>query len=139
MTGTAPNQRLLRTVARRLGNLDSVRQVNSFPSNKPATIETVFDATAYPPQISRVYVDVELQLNEEFFIHYVEQWETTRKECRWDRHENPHNARDHYHPFPDAATETAKDRQYPDDFFDVIGVVLADIESRWGETFEKDD
>ncbi|WP_435158340.1 hypothetical protein [Haladaptatus sp. DFWS20] len=136
MDGKSPNKEILRRVVRKLGNISLVTQVNPFSFNKPATVEVVFDETAYPEQISYVYIDIELQLNGDFYIHYVEEWERERKECRWDRHENPHNARDHYHPFPAATTDDAEDRRYPEDFFDVIGEVITDIQSRWGETFE---
>lgn len=108
MDGKSPNKEVLRRVARKLGEISLVSQVNPFPSNKPGTVEVVFDETAYPKQISRVYVDIELQLNGSFYIHYVEEWERERKECRWNRHENPHNARDHYHPFPAATTDECR-------------------------------
>ncbi|WP_267643967.1 hypothetical protein [Haloarchaeobius amylolyticus] len=94
-------------------------------------------ASYYPDQVSRVYVDIELLQNGDFHIHYVEEWDGENMECRWDRHENPHNARDHYHPFPAASTDEATDRSYPADFLDVIGEVLSDVEARWAETFEE--
>ncbi len=82
MDGKSPNKEILRRVARKLGRISLVSQVNPFPSNKPATVEVIFDETAYPEQISRVYVDIELQLDGSFYIHYVEEWERERKECR---------------------------------------------------------
>jgi hypothetical protein len=60
MDGKSPNKEILRRVARKLGKIGLVSQVNPFPSNKPATVEVVFDPTAYPEQIPRVYVDIEL-------------------------------------------------------------------------------
>ncbi|SFL31595.1 hypothetical protein SAMN04487950_3301 [Halogranum rubrum] len=137
MGDSTPNKELLRRVAQRLGSQPFVTQVNPFPSHKPATVEVVFDETAYPDQVSRVYVDLEVERSGNFYIHYVEQWDGHQKECRWDRHENPHNDRDHYHPLHDASTKDAVDRAYPADFGAVVGEVLAEIQSRWGETFDE--
>lgn len=129
------NKPVLRRVAKITGRQPLVLQVNTFPPNKPGKVEVIFNSDIYPNDVSKVYVDIELLTNNDFYIHYVEDREGSHEECRWDRHDNDHNDRDHFHPFPDASTDDATDRPYPSDFFEVIRVVLDDIESRWGEVF----
>ena len=58
---------------------------------------------------------------------------------RNEKHDNPHNARDHYHQPPRARTEDAVDDAYPADFFDVIELILAQIDSRLGDVWETAD
>ncbi|WP_394329408.1 hypothetical protein [Natronorubrum thiooxidans] len=50
--------------------------------------------------------------------------------CRWDRHPNAHNSRDHFHPPPTAIRTDAKNAQWPDDHLDVSRLVLDRIEER---------
>lgn len=67
--------------------------------------------------------------NDDFGVHYREQRADGRWECRWDRHPNTHNDRDHYHPPPDALTP-GEDDAWPTDYRDVLGLVIDEIESR---------
>jgi len=135
--GSEPNKEILQRVSQKVGAVSHVETVRPFSVNKPRSVEVTFDADIYPEEISQVYVDIELEFSGDFYIHYVEQWAGRQKECRWDRHKNTHNSRDHFHPFPAASTTDAEDREYPRDFFDVIAVVLDSIERRWGETFNE--
>ena len=57
-------------------------------------------------------------------------------ECRWDRHPNDHNTRDHYHPPPDAPTP-GEDADFPNEWRDVLSTVLSRLDNRikvfWNE------
>jgi len=83
----------------------------------------------YPHSVSEAVLAVRWYTNDDFTIHYRERHEDEDWECRWDRHPNPHNSRDHFHPPPDAATP-GDDRAWPDDYRDMIQLVMADIEER---------
>jgi hypothetical protein len=67
--------------------------------------------------------------NDDFSFHYVEdREESDRWECRWDRHPSTHNAREHFHPPPDAATP-GTDESYPNDWRDVVVAVLQELDA----------
>ena len=74
--------------------------------------------------------------NDDFSVHYHEETADGSWECRWDRHPNPHNTREHFHPPPDAETPGA-DRSWPKGCRDILRHVLDDIEGRieqlWAE------
>jgi hypothetical protein len=74
--------------------------------------------------------------NDDFTFHYRESRQERTWECRWDRHPNTHNSRDHFHP-PAASHTGAEDAQWPADHRDVCSVVLDRVEERiemlWGE------
>ncbi|TKX44611.1 hypothetical protein EXE50_06030 [Halorubrum sp. ARQ200] len=44
----------------------------------------------------------------------------TQRQCRWDRHNQPHNTRDHLYPLPDADTTAAVDRNCATDLSRVV-------------------
>jgi len=95
--GSEPNKEILQRVSQKVGAVSHVETVRPFSVNKPRSVEVTFDADIYPEEISQVYVDIELEFSGDFYIHYVEQWAGRQKECRWDRHKNTHNSRDHFH------------------------------------------
>jgi len=67
--------------------------------------------------------------NDDFTLHYREGHTDRVWECRWDRHPNPHNTRDHFHP-PPAAEAPGDDASWPADHRDAVSVVLDEIEDR---------
>ncbi len=74
---------------------------------------------------------------DDFSVQYAEQYRTGNSwECRWDRHLNDHNTREHFHPPPDAPTP-GEDENYPDEWRDVLAAVLTrldeQIEAFWTE------
>lgn len=129
------NEELLRAVAKRLGATDRFEQVSVFPANHPESVVVGLDRTYYPEDVADTRLDLRAYRNGDFHVTYLENWSGQRWLCRWDRHENPHNSRDHFHPPPDAATDTAEDESFPTDFFDVITVVLEWVEGRLGEVW----
>lgn len=85
-------------------------------------LRVVLDPRYYPADGAEITLDVHWYDNDDFRIHYRETGEPTWQR-RWDRHPNDHNTRDHYHPPPDAATP-GEDASWPDDYRDVVGLVL---------------
>ncbi|RZH68243.1 hypothetical protein [Natrinema altunense] len=83
----------------------------------------------YPETIEEANLTVRWYTNDDFKIHYREVHPDHAWECRWDRHPNPHNTRDHFHPLPTAPTP-GEDSSWPSDHRDVLRVVLDKIEER---------
>lgn len=67
--------------------------------------------------------------HDDFIIHYREAHTDSDWERRWDRHPNPHNTHDHFHPPPSAPT-LGDDASWPPDYRDVLPLVLDSIERR---------
>ena len=75
--------------------------------------------------------------NDDFNVHYQEEWRDSVWKCRWDRHPNAHNSRDHFHPPPAASRTDAKNAQWPGDHRDVSRLVLDRIEERIETLWER--
>lgn len=90
----------------------------------------------YPNSVDDGQLTVRWYTNDDFKIHYRENHTDHAWECRWDRHPNPHNTRDHFHPPPTASTPD-EDASWPADHRDGVALVLEDIEDRiaaiWSE------
>lgn len=90
----------------------------------------------YPATVDEATLTLRWYTNDDFKIHYREVHPERAWECRWDRHPNPHNARDHFHPSPTAPTP-GDDASWPTDHRDVLGLVLDEvarrIETLWDE------
>lgn len=99
-------------------------------------LEVRFDDAATPPAIEERVLDVRWYTNDDFRIHYTEQWPDRRWMIRWDRHPNSHNSREHYHPPPDATTP-GLDRTWADDYRDVCSTVLEALRDRTATLWEK--
>jgi hypothetical protein len=88
----------------------------------------------YPDSGERATLTIRWYTNDDFKIHYREvrdeDWQ-----CRWDRHQNPHNERDHFHPPPNAETP-GEDAMWPDDYREMLGLVLDEIERRIGDIWD---
>jgi len=83
----------------------------------------------YPDEIS-ARLEIRWYRNDDFNVHYRENHHDTVWECRWDRHPNTHNTRDHFHPPPTASRTEAADAQWPDDHRDICRLALDRIEER---------
>jgi len=83
----------------------------------------------FPGSVS-AHIDIRWYRNDDFNIHYQETREDSVWTCRWDRHPNAHNSRDHFHPPPVANRTDAVDAQWPGDHRDMGQVVLDRIEER---------
>ena len=75
-----------------------------------------------------------------FHVSYIETYLGEIQRCRWDRHEQNHNTRDHFHPFPAAGTSNAEDRDFPADVTALLEtVVLPWVETRLGTIWAEHD
>ncbi len=131
------DEALLRIVARRLGSLSRVESVAVFPREKPESIVAAFDPRHYPEEVRRVELELRTYTNGDLHATYREEWDGDDWLCRWDRHDNPHSSRDHFHPPPAARTEDAIDREFPADAFEVLSVVLDEVDDRLGDVWEE--
>lgn len=83
----------------------------------------------YPMDVEQATLLVRWYTNDDYKIHYREIHRDSEWECRWDRHPNPHNTRDHFHLPPDAPTP-GNDADWPADYRQVLTLVLDEIEAR---------
>lgn len=90
----------------------------------------------YPGEISARF-EIRWYRNDDFNVHYQEEQRDTSWECRWDRHPNAHNSRDHFHPPPSASRNRAEDAQWPPDHRDVGRLVFDRIEERIETLWER--
>ncbi len=99
-------------------------------------LRVVFADAYYPDSVDDAQLAVRWYTNDDFTLHYREAHTEHAWECRWDRHPNPHNTRDHFHPPPTAPTP-GEDASWPTDHRDVVALVLDEIEARiaalWSE------
>ncbi|MFC6719561.1 hypothetical protein ACFQGT_13775 [Natrialbaceae archaeon GCM10025810] len=90
----------------------------------------------YPSEVS-ARLEIRWYRNDDFTVHYREVRRDGAWMCRWDRHPNAHNSRDHFHPPPNASRTDAEDAQWPDDHRDVTRLVLDRIEERIETLWER--
>ena len=86
-------------------------------------------ADYYPDEASARF-EVRWYRNNDFNFHYQEERNGDMWLCRWDRHPNAHNSRDHFHPPPEASRIDAENAHWPADHRDVSRLVLDRIEER---------
>ena len=91
----------------------------------------------YCPGETSARFDIRWYRNDDFTIHYQEDRPDGPWRCRWDRHPNDHNSREHVHPPPDASPTDARDAQWPADHRDVCRLVLDRLVERIGTLWER--
>lgn len=125
---------VLQRIAHRLRRDSRFEAVLTHPEYAPNSVVAAFDTSYYPTSVSEANVRIRWFETDDFSIHYREQYEARPWECRWDRHPNSHNTRDHVHPPPDAATP-GENATFASDWRDVLSRVLRAlgerIESLW--------
>ena len=100
------------------------------PEYAPHAVVAEYDLGYFPPDVERASLRIRWYQTDDFTIHYSEQHaDGSRWECRWDRHPNDHNTRDHFHPPPSAATP-GEDTSFPWDWRDVMTLVLKALDAR---------
>jgi hypothetical protein len=92
-------------------------------------LSVTFADAYYPASVDRAELAIRWYTNDDFKVHYREVHPGDAWECRWDRHPNPHNTRDHFHP-PATAATPGEDASWPVDHRDVVALVLDEIEDR---------
>jgi hypothetical protein len=139
MSGREINEERLRLVARRLGRQRAIERVDTFPPEKPDRVVAHFVSPSFPSQIESVRLELRLRYDGDWNCHYIESWPGGRWECRWDRHDNPHSTRDHFHPPPTVDDTRAIDCTHPDGIADVVTAVLGFVERRIGDLWVDDE
>ena len=128
---------ILDRIAAHLARSTRFGDVQSRPPYAPNAVVADYDLGYFPGGVTRASLRIRWFETDDFSIHYAEQYQSGDSwECRWDRHPNDHNARDHFHPPPDASTP-GEDREYPTDWRDVLAMVLTRLDDRitafWSE------
>lgn len=128
---------ILDRIAAHLSRSARFDDVQSRPPYAPNAVVADYDLGYFPGGVTRASLRIRWFETDDFNIHYTEYYQTGNSwECRWDRHSNDHNTREHFHPPPDALTP-GEDDDYPDEWPDVLATVLADLDERieafWNE------
>jgi hypothetical protein len=140
--GAAPiDHDLLDDMRSYLARSDRFQGVEAKPEDNPDALVCHFDTGFYPSTLEEVFLELVWYRNNDFTIHYREDYTGGDAwECRWDRHPNSHNDREHFHPGPDASRVNARDETYPSDWRDVVERVLRETDTRragfWSATNE---
>lgn len=124
------NEELMRVIGTRLGKHDFIDHVDVFPAEKPDRIVAEFTEGLFPDVVTAAWFELRLRLNDDINMVYIEDWSGERWECRWDRHENDHNTREHFHPPPTVTTAAAIDIDLPLDPNLSVHIALQFIEDR---------
>jgi hypothetical protein len=135
--GTAPIDRLVLEFLRdRLTTTEQIRAAAVTDEGGHLELRIELSDAYYPDDVREASLSIRWYTNDDFALHYRERREDSDWECRWDRHPNPHNSREHFHPPPDAATP-GEDVSWPADYREVTRLVLGEVEDRiadlWGE------
>jgi len=127
---TAPvDYNVLDRLGHRLAGSERFEDVDYRPEYAPNSVVLGFDLGYFPAGTEQASLQVRWYENDDFSFHYVEYWEDSHRwECRWDRHPNTHNTREHFHPPPDAATPGTNE-SYTDDWRDVVVEVLQELDA----------
>ena len=121
---------ILDRIAAHLVRSDRFDDIETQPPYAPNALIADYDLGYFPGGVTRAYLRIRWFETDDFSIHYWEQYQTGNSwECRWDRHPNDHNTRDHFHPSPDAPTP-GDDAEYPDDWRDLLATALTRLDNR---------
>lgn len=113
-----------------LGGSDRFSAVKFRPAQAPNSIVAEYDLGYFPPGVTRAYLEIRWYETDDFNVHYSEQYSDGDKwECRWDRHPNDHNTRDHFHP-PPAAEKPGDDEDFPQEWWEVMSLVFGELDAR---------
>lgn len=131
------DDRVMRDVADEWRGLGWVSEISVRPHNRPNKVVVNLESDYYPSDVRRVFVEFEVLVNGDFFVTYreVRERQSDDYQCRWDRHDNDHNSRDHFHEPP--GCDDARDRDdFPKYPFEMTELVLEFVEKRRGTAFE---
>lgn len=131
------DEELLRYLARVLSTQLEVSKTSLFPANKQERLVIHLNTDYYPDSYEHVRLELSVYTNGDFHISYIESFLGETRRCRWDRHEQDHNDRDHFHPLPSASTTAAEDRDFPADITTLLWTeILPRVEDRLGTIWE---
>lgn len=119
----------LAVIRERFTTDDRFHRIDGQPASAPEGLVCVYDQRFYPKRVRTARLEIVWFENGDFSLHYREEHETGDFDHRWDRHPSGHNARDPVYPGPDAPTP-GDDASHPEDWRDVLSMVLSEIEDR---------
>lgn len=125
---------ILELLWERLATTTQVSEATITDSDGHLELRVRLSERYYPDSVQRAILSVRWYTNDDFKIHYREVRDDDWS-CRWDRHPNPHNTRDHFHPPPNADTP-GENTSWPDDYREVLTVVLGEIENRISDLWD---
>lgn len=132
------NEEHLRSLSGTMGSLTVVAGTSLFPRGKPTSLVVELRDDHFPPDVDDVTLELRVFTNDDFHITYAETYLGERRQCRWDRHDQPHSTRDHFHSLPDASTDDAEDRSYPSSVADVLrDRILPWVDNRIGMLWDE--
>jgi hypothetical protein len=120
---------VLETIRDRLRTAPQIDAAEIVVADGQTKLKAQLTAAATPRAIERRFLDVRWYTNDDFSIHYQEEWPNRTWCQRWDRHPNAHNSQDHFHPPPNATT-SGEDRAWPTAFQAVLELVVNDVRTR---------
>lgn len=134
----ALDRQTLRLLQRRALEHDPVEEAALVPDpHASRRLELALATDRCPDDVSAGRIDIRWFERDDFGFHYVEQRveRPERWECRWDRHENPHAGRTHFHEPPTA--DSVRDIDLDTHPLSVLFTVLAAVEERVAELWER--
>lgn len=121
---------ILDRIADHLVGSERFSEVETRPPSAPTSVIAEYDLGYFPPDVTRSYLEIRWYETDDFNIHYVEEYRHGKQwSCRWDRHPNDHNTREHFHPPPQAA-KPGDDAEFSRDWRDVMTRVLDELDNR---------
>lgn len=133
----AVDEETLRLVQSSVERFSVVESAEFVPDETaPRRVDVTVDDHQYPTAVEPVRLEVRWFLNGDFSVHYLERnRDESTWQCRWDRHENPHNDRLHFHPPHDVSNPV--DIEISPYVRDVIPTVVQWIEERIDDHWEQ--
>jgi len=101
-------------------------------------VRAELDRDRYPDPIAEARVEIRGYTNGDYTFHYVETHTASDIwQCRWDRHQNPHTTRTHFHPPPAArSADAVPDRPADRHLSALFTRTLANVRQRIDELWE---
>ncbi len=113
----------------RLRGDERLEKAELMPEYAPNSLILQYDLQYFPSFVVGSSLQIRWYTNDDFNIHYEEEYKDGDTwKCRWDRHPNSHNNREHFHPPPNASTP-GENSSYPTDWRDMISLVLDELDS----------
>ncbi|MCH7659498.1 MAG: hypothetical protein IH933_02595 [Euryarchaeota archaeon] len=99
------DRQILRLLDRKLERYPLVESTRYDPDPyEPRQLHALFVGDRYPSSVESARIEIRWFEAGDFGFHYVEEDEESTWHCRWDRHPNPHNSRNHFHEPPDCVS-----------------------------------
>jgi hypothetical protein len=141
------DEAILQTIAQTLRTDDRIGEVvlvSGEGTDDHKHLAVTLEPTRYPEFVHTVRLEIQWYRNDGFNIHYTEihtsdtdDSERDVWQCRWDRQSSTHSTREHFHPPTDAGEPT--DTNFPDDYRNVLSMVLTAVRARIDELWQDDE